>query len=1117
MLKKNILLCTVAGTLLCSNFNVAFASSQYEKRINWSHVRSAVGDFYADDASERVDFLSDQANYGWGITEKIKKLQSDVSAFSDQFKSLKISGLQGGAGLEQKIQQLQGEVGSLLGKWRAWNKVANNEIADHDGSDVEYGNLVKYVALEQKSSKLKEKLKDLQKRAKELKAQLDSPNLQNEVEREQGGVRVLLNNVESSQVGKAELSNMQMLNGNPVGDSSVADSNDEALLAETRLSNVEYPGKIVTIKDTKIYGKFPMIVSGGGTIYGVNVSTSEEAMVALSNLGGRFELYNSDINVTGRESAGIVFASKDTNDHVVKLVNTNIHVKDGIGILKSVFGDVTGQISLENSKISADILVKKEDANQSPFHLTITADNSVLRGGIRTALEERASVRAVLGEREGVRDPQDTQTDQQRQDVLSLLLQQTREKRVQLEVRASEVQSDKQVGNVQGEVSQTLSIPSQMESAIQISQQVSGNLATDVRAQTNQDATQVSEVSVVALEVSEISGEPASQSRLTVWDAPQGVTVLGPRVELAPRQQQVDQSTQTGSTSLSTVNLDLRNNSKWYLTFSKHEMDDVSLESKDEIRIENRKRRLSSDLSSLKVHDSSVIFVEPKSSNHYKTLYVGFDNPERNVYVAKGDARLLINAELDDSKKIGNLKSDQVIVSGNVIGNTTIHVQDMTNSELVKLPKITHRPSILAASEGIIPLNERGVSVVQVFGTAKEDSFKLSDPYITLGGSPYKYVLKAYGPGSQHGESREADVSAVYDLLTANSSESPAFWDYRLQNEYIDSDRYVSAIVPQAASYLVMSNAVFSSGLADVINHNTLITSMQKNPVEKKGEQFAISLSSYGNKLTLSSDRTPFDYGYHADVNYGALQAGLSLVEWDNKDSITHFGLLGNYGRLFFTPKDVPDSDESNLNKWSVAVYSSTQHYDGFYANALISYGMMKGTITNAVIGDTATIDDAKAWNISLALGKKIDTEVKGVRFEPEAQLVYQGLNFETISDIDKFDVDMDDPRQWLVRVGGSVSKTVPMNNIIPMGNKNDLVSFYGKLHLIKAFSDNSTITMGDQFHVDSVGSSLEGGLGFVSEFSNSLSLHSEINYRCALQRSGTSGTSFSGGIRYRF
>ncbi|EYS88630.1 autotransporter outer membrane beta-barrel domain-containing protein [Bartonella bacilliformis] len=1058
MLKKNILLCTVAGTLLCSNFNVAFASVPVDeiKPNSWERIKTDVrvqGLYGADDPG-RVDFLDDQANYGWGIAKKIEKLQRDVSAFSKQMLDFEhqvsdlAQGNEGKALLRQEQDSMKNTVQALQGRVEYLKTQLDSELQKQNGQKDQ---------LEQNKVEVNNflaRVKDFQDRIK------------------------WFGDVLASYDSEAELA------GNPVGDSSIV------------VSNVEYPGQIVTIKDTKIHGKFPMIVSEGGTIYGVNVNTSEEAMVALSNLGGRFELYNSDINVAWRESAGIVFASKDANDHVVKLVNTNIHVEDGVGIFGSTFGDVTGQISLENSKISADILVKKEDANQSPLHLTITADNSVLRGGIRTALEERASVRAVLGEREGVRDPQDTQTDQQRQDVLSLLLQRNRGQRVQLEAGALEVQNNQQVNGVQ---------------------QVLGNPDINVQAQANQDSTQVSEASTVALAVSEISGEPTSQPRLTVWDAPQGVTVLGPRVELAPRQQQVDPSTQTGSTSLSTVNLDLRNNSKWYLTFSKHEMDDVSLESKDETRIENRKRRLSSDLSSLKVHDSSVIFVEPKSSNHYKTLYVGFDNPERNVYVAKGDARLLINAELDDSKKIGNLKSDQVIVSGNVIGNTTIHVQDMTNSELVKLPKITHRPSILAASEGIIPLNERGVSVVQVFGTAKEDSFKLSDPYITLGGSPYKYVLKAYGPGSQHGESREADVSAVYDLLTANSSESPAFWDYRLQNEYIDSDRYVSAIVPQAASYLVMSNAVFSSGLADVINHNTLITSMQKNPVEKKGEQFAISLSSYGNKLTLSSDRTPFDYGYHADVNYGALQAGLSLVEWDNKDSITHFGLLGNYGRLFFTPKDVPDSDESNLNKWSVAVYSSTQHYDGFYANALISYGMMKGTITNAVIGDTATIDDAKAWNISLALGKKIDTEVKGVRFEPEAQLVYQGLNFETISDIDKFDVDMDDPRQWLVRVGGRVSKIIPMNNIIPMGNKNDFVSLYTKLHLIKTFSDNSTITMGDQFHVDSVGSSLEGGLGFVSEFSNSLSLHSEISYRCALQRSGTSGTSFSGGIRYRF
>ncbi|KEG18316.1 autotransporter outer membrane beta-barrel domain-containing protein [Bartonella bacilliformis] len=1037
MFKKNILLCTVAGTLFCSHFNVAFANNAIQ-----GSQRNLGSLLTITDGQERMSLNSHV------------DLRSVADYLDDQWVTI-----------ENKKEELARDIGEFsrsVGPFSV-DQEALSSLPDYSAASQPHGLRHLQEPIEKTKGDTIIQARSLRTKAADLKRLLSKAS-----ESKKKEIELLLAQVETltkNHINGDELFSNLMLEGSPVDDLSINGARDHESLK--KISDVSYPNRIITIKDATIYGKFPMTVSENGVIYGVNISVSEGAMVGLSNLGGRFELYDSDINVKWRGGVGVMFTSENENDHVVKLVNTNIHVGDGIGIFGS---NVTGQISLENSKINADVLVKKRSTNQYPFHLTITADNSVLRGGIRTALEEKASVRAVLKERGGARNFQDTQTDQRRKEVLSVLLQHHEKRKLQLETEDSE--------------------------------DLSGQLRN---ARSDQVSREVSKSPVVNLQ----QEDQDSQLRLTVRDAPQGVTVFDYWVEPKSQQKQVAQSNWITNTSLSTINLDLRNNSKWYLTFSKDKMDDVGLDSKDETQIESRKRRLSSDLASLKIRDSSVIFVEPQNGDRYKTLYVGFGN-EGNVYVAEGDAKLFINAELDDSKKIGNLKSDQVIVKGNVTGNTTIYVQDMTKSERVILPKITHRPSLLAASEEIIPLNERGISVVQVFGIAKEDSFKLNNPYVTLGGLPYKYVLKAYGPKSQHGESREADVSVVYALLTANSSES-AFWDYRLQNEYIDSDRYVSAIVPQAASYLVMPNAIFSAGLADAINQNMLIDSMQKNPLKKKSGKFAISLSSYGTRLTLSSDRTPFDYGYHASVNYSALQTGLSLIELDNQDSITHFGLLGHYGRLLFTPKDVLDAGESKLNKWSVTAYSSTQHYDGFYANALISYGMMQGTITNAIVGDTATIDDAKAWNISIALGKKIDTEVKGLRFEPGAQLVYQNLDFKTISDIDKFNVDMSDPHQWLVRVGGRVSKVASINN------RDDSVSLYTKLHLIKTFSNNSTIKMGDQFHIDFVGSSLEGGLGITGELSNILSLYSDISYRYALQKSGTSGASVSGGIRYRF
>ncbi len=131
--------------------------------------------------------------------------------------------------------------------------------------------------------------------------------------------------------------------------------------------------------------------------------------------------------------------------------------------------------------------------------------------------------------------------------------------------------------------------------------------------------------------------------------------------------------------------------------------------------------------------------------------------------------------------------------------------------------------------------------------------------------------------------------------------------------------------------------------------------------------------------------------------------------------------------------------------------------------------------------------------------------------FEPQAQLVYQRLMFSTLSDVDGFEVNMGKPHQWLVRVGGRLIRTV-----IPIGN-NHTVSFYGKVNVIKAFANHGTIQIGDTFRLDSMGSSLEGGIGINAQLSEKIALHGDITYQRKLPKAGISGTNFSGEIHYRF
>ncbi|EJF86701.1 autotransporter outer membrane beta-barrel domain-containing protein, partial [Candidatus Bartonella washoeensis] len=269
--------------------------------------------------------------------------------------------------------------------------------------------------------------------------------------------------------------------------------------------------------------------------------------------------------------------------------------------------------------------------------------------------------------------------------------------------------------------------------------------------------------------------------------------------------------------------------------------------------------------------------------------------------------------------------------------------------------------------------------------------------------------------------------------------------------------------------------------------------------------------STHGNKVTLSSNRNPLQYGYGADVQYTAVQAGVTLAALEDQNITANFGLLGTYGKLAFTPKDMEGADKSTLDKWLLSAYGSVRHNSGIYVNALFSYAALQGNITTTPRGNTASLDDKNTFSASTTIGQKLTTSAKGLVFEPQAQLIYQRLMLGTLSDIDGFDVNIGTPHQWLIRVGGRLTK-----NISTM-KEGSAVSLYGKVNVIKAFGDNGTIKIGDAFQLDSMGGLVEGGLGVNAQFSQNIVLHADVNYQQKLQKSGVSGMYLSGAISYHF
>ncbi|WP_336279593.1 autotransporter outer membrane beta-barrel domain-containing protein [Bartonella sp. CB175] len=558
---------------------------------------------------------------------------------------------------------------------------------------------------------------------------------------------------------------------------------------------------------------------------------------------------------------------------------------------------------------------------------------------------------------------------------------------------------------------------------------------------------------------------------------------------------------QTKMLGESGIFFDLNHNTRWFLkTNNNPKLNDYGRS--DHLLLGVNERSYSS-LFALSLSDSSIVFDKP-TDGIYQTLHVGFNTLHPDLrqengdpmiaYNAQGKAEIYLHSQLSHNLPIDKQKTDRLLFSGSVSGKTIVHV------DLSQDKGTTNSDFVWEKAMASIPIARHGISLIQVNGKAEKDSFRLPGDYTTMSGSPYKYILRAYEPG-------KSDVSQ--NLLNVNND---GFWDFRLQNEYVDGDKNVRALLPQVANYLVMPGALFSAGFSDINNKNVLIDTIRIKMFESEDKKSkGIFVSSYGNKLTLSSSRDPKQYGYDADVNYKAIQVGTVLAALEGTDITTDFGLLGTYGKLTFTPKGMKDSEKTMLDKWSITAYSGLKHSNGLYVNAFLSYGTLKGDITAPLIKGKTELKGTGMLSASATIGQKLETNIKELVFEPQAQLAYQNLMFKTLSDAEGFEVDMKNPHQWLIRVGGRLTRSVLI------AEEGRSVSFYGKLNVLRAFGDGKTIRIGDTFHTDSIGSSIEGGIGVNAYLSQNVAFYGDVSYQHKLQKAGVSGTNLSGGIRYHF
>jgi len=531
-----------------------------------------------------------------------------------------------------------------------------------------------------------------------------------------------------------------------------------------------------------------------------------------------------------------------------------------------------------------------------------------------------------------------------------------------------------------------------------------------------------------------------------------------------------DNSVFRGHTSLteqSTLTLNLNNGSDWLL------------------RPSSTGQNLSV-VSFLNLNDSRVRFAAPDPLNPvFQNLLVGGGNLNgaTNVYNAASNARVTMNTLLNAGGALADQFTDRLLINGDASGTTLLTVNAAAGS--------TGALTGDTASDGI--------SLVQVYGNASENSFALAGGYVPIGA--YEYRLYAFDPNASDASQRV--------LATG------LFWDFRLLS---GRGGRGGTLLPQAPGYLLAPTALFHAGRLDIgMLHQRVGESLPVQSGDDPGKTRDFFLRTYGGEVDYRSN-----HGYDASSRYTAVQGGGNFYGIDKSESRWRFGLAGNTGDVSFQPRQggsvVDGSHKTRMRVWSVSPTTTWQHANGAYVDALLAYGKFDGDIANR--GGTGTTLKGRNVAASVEAGRLFAVSAEstgsgsdaGFTVKPQVQAVYQRLRFDDLRDADNLAARLGTLSQWSIRAGGEIGKTFQTQ----AGHR---IQLYGKAHIVHTLGDGQTVRLDDErFHTGKSGTVAEIGLGFDALFAKDRAmLYADITRQQRASRAGHQGWTVNLGARVRF
>ncbi|MDE9616961.1 autotransporter outer membrane beta-barrel domain-containing protein [Citrobacter portucalensis] len=400
-----------------------------------------------------------------------------------------------------------------------------------------------------------------------------------------------------------------------------------------------------------------------------------------------------------------------------------------------------------------------------------------------------------------------------------------------------------------------------------------------------------------------------------------------------------------------------------------------------------------------------------------------------NALIINGDytgneGQLSLNASLGDD----NSPTDQLIVSGNVNGSTTLYINNV---------------------DGVGAYTDQGIEIVDVGGVSSDYAFSLGNQ-IQIG--LYEYRLyedneswylrsKAETPDDPDDDVTPvdpddggSDVTPV-DPDDGGSDVTPVDPDDGGSDVTpVDPDDGGSDVTPvdpdDDGSDVAPSNPQYRADIGAYLGNQWLARNLQMQTLfDREGSQYRSAEGSVWARIKGGKTDTSAVHGnIDMDSDYTQFQLGDDIATWhDEQQSIT-FGLMASYldgstdstgnrgadGSQFTATGDI---DGYNLGAYATW-FSDAQQHRGWYVDSWYQYGFYNNSVENGNVGSTHY--DSLAHAISLESGYRYDVNLSSVNtlsLTPQAQVVWQRYQADSV-ETNGTHIDGQNGDSWTTRLG---------------------------------------------------------------------------------------------------